>query len=326
MSEIWKLLPETLNFSNYKVSNLGNVKNIKTDKILNNKPRKSGYVNIKIVNDSGIRKSCKAHRLVAFAFIANPENKPHVDHINNIKHDNNLNNLRWATISENNLNKSFTNNGKGLKRKVDQYTLEKEYIRTWNSIIDPANGTGIHKSGIRQCCSGKYSKSKGFIWKYHEDIIDGEIWKSSNIHPGYKVSNMGRVEFESGRITYGTKELNDYRVVNICGNRYRVHRLIMMIFNPKDNMKNLFVNHIDEKPSNNKLDNLEWATNQENIVHSQGIPIIQLTKDGKYINEFPFIMDASNKTNLDPSAIVKVCKGKSNTCGGYVWKYKTDYI
>ena len=62
------------------------------------------------------------------------------------------------------------------------------------------------------------------------------------------------------------------------------------------------------------------------MVHSQGISVVQLTKDGLYVNEFPFIKDASAKTNLDTSSIVKACKGKYSTCGGYVWKYASDYL
>ena len=78
-------------FENYSVSNLGNVKNNKTNRILKQDNNK-GY---KLVKFNG--KNKRVHRLIAEAFIPNPDNKPCIDHINNIRNDNRIENLRWAT-------------------------------------------------------------------------------------------------------------------------------------------------------------------------------------------------------------------------------------
>jgi hypothetical protein len=98
------------NFENYSVSNLGNVKNNNTNKILkqrNNQGYKLVHLNSKYL---------RVHRLVAEAFIPNPENKPCVDHKNNIRDDNRIDNLRWATIKENSQNKSLSSiNTSGYK-------------------------------------------------------------------------------------------------------------------------------------------------------------------------------------------------------------------
>ena len=83
------------NFENYSVSNLGNVKNNNTNKIIK-QYNNQGYKQIHLNG-----KSLRVHRLVAEAFIPNPENKPCVDHKNNIRDDNRIDNLRWATIKEN---------------------------------------------------------------------------------------------------------------------------------------------------------------------------------------------------------------------------------
>ena len=99
------------NFENYSVSNFGNVKNNKTNKILKQYNHTKGYKKIEIL---GIKKFI--HRLVAEAFIPNPENKPYIDHINNIRDDNRIENLRWVSINENNQNKSMSiNNTSGFK-------------------------------------------------------------------------------------------------------------------------------------------------------------------------------------------------------------------
>ena len=84
-------------YPNYSVSNFGNVKKNQTGKIII--PRYSnGYSQVELWNDNG--KVFGVHRLVAIEFISNPENKPFVDHIDNDKANNNVNNLRWATIAE----------------------------------------------------------------------------------------------------------------------------------------------------------------------------------------------------------------------------------
>jgi len=106
MTEEYRDIPD---FPNYEVSNLGNVRNKKTNKIL--KPRefkkRSNYIcyGVQLYNDTrqlGYHK--KIHKLVAEAFIPNPENKPEIDHIDRNSSNNKVDNLRWATRSENCIN------------------------------------------------------------------------------------------------------------------------------------------------------------------------------------------------------------------------------
>lgn len=89
----------------YQVSNLGNVRSLsymRTGRIKNLALHinKHGYVYVALLKD-GKHKTCLVHRLVALAFIPNPDGKPCIDHINTIRNDNRVENLRWCTISEN---------------------------------------------------------------------------------------------------------------------------------------------------------------------------------------------------------------------------------
>lgn len=105
--EIWKNIE---NYEGYQVSNFGNIKSLSKkvkckngfrttkEKILKLKKSKHGYLSVQLKNKG---KFFSIHRLVAFAFIDNPENKPQVNHINGIKHDNRIDNLEWCNQSEN---------------------------------------------------------------------------------------------------------------------------------------------------------------------------------------------------------------------------------
>ena len=97
-------------FPNYAVNILGDVKNVTTERIL--KPYiTEGYLSVLLFTNKK-RKHYNIHRLLAIHFISNPENKPCVDHVNRVRTDNRIENLRWATYCENNQNKSIQKNNK----------------------------------------------------------------------------------------------------------------------------------------------------------------------------------------------------------------------
>ena len=94
------------NFTKYGVNKNGVVKNLKTNKIMKQSLDRYGYYQVYLRDEIKKRtKTLLAHRLVAIAWIENPENKENVDHINRIRNDNRVENLRWCTTKENNLNR-----------------------------------------------------------------------------------------------------------------------------------------------------------------------------------------------------------------------------
>ena len=112
MEEIFKKIN---GFDNYSVSNFGIVRNDKTGKIL--KPSNTnGYYKVSLKDNENKSKTKRVHRLIGEAFIPNPNNKPVIDHIDNNKLNNDIANLRWASIKENTYNsKLSTRNTSGVK-------------------------------------------------------------------------------------------------------------------------------------------------------------------------------------------------------------------
>lgn len=154
----------------------------KDEKLMSPAPHDKGYLKIKLLK-KGEAKSFFIHRIIAVAFIPNPENKPQVNHINGIKADNRIENLEWCTASDNlkhAYNTGLQPKDRNIKRISDspnaipvyQYDMSGNLIRQWGSLFE-AHLTGLYnKSGISECCSGKRSHHKNYKWTLRQTQID----------------------------------------------------------------------------------------------------------------------------------------------------------
>ena len=323
MEELWK----TITYSpNYEISNLGNIKNKKTNKRIT-------------INYERLRKDNKRarpglngkgyylHRIVAEHFIDNPDNLPEVNHIDGDFYNNRADNLEWISrlnnmrhASENNLIKRYT-------RKVIITNKETKEIKVFEKVTDCAKYLDCNSSKVSLTCNGKRVDQ---LWdmKYEKEErkieeSDDIIWKEYPECPKYLVSNTGEVKLKkTNRVMKGSK-VNGYRFVTLFIDKKSpklnrlIHRMVAQTFINNVNNKPV-VNHKDTDILNNHVDNLEWVTYKENMNTEETIKNLRkgknskkihqiLIETGEIVNTFDGGSDCQNRTGIDCRSVLSIC-------------------
>lgn len=172
-NEIWKNISEYEN--SYLISNYGRVKSLKRkvknktyeEKIMKLEKNKDGYLRVDLYRNNN-KKHKKVHRLLAREFLEGYNNNLCINHKDENKQNNLITNLELCSYSYNinygNRNKKVSDK---LSKKVNQYDLNGNFIKTWNSIISIKRELNINPSYIYKCCNNKIKNVNGFIFKYN---------------------------------------------------------------------------------------------------------------------------------------------------------------
>jgi hypothetical protein len=162
----------------YKVDQSGNVYLSRNGKKLKSGDNGIGYLQLSLTKD-GKRSNFLIHRLVAIAFIPNPNNLPIVNHLDGDKRNNNVSNLEWCTQKDNirhlrdvlgfdfhQINKDKIGALNWNSKKVNQYTLEGVFVASYGSTTEAMRETGIDCSTIQKVCSSQRYSAGKHLWKY----------------------------------------------------------------------------------------------------------------------------------------------------------------
>ena len=170
----------------YEVSNKGNVKSLRSGKLLKQSSNK-GYKHVSLTKEG--KSTCfGVHRIVAITFIPNPENLPEVNHKDET-HDNNcVENLEWCTKSYNRnygtykerMSKSVKEAGTHNKSvsAYDKKTLR--FVKSYDSISEAEKELGLSRGAIGQALSGRIKTSAGFVWKYNRHFTMADLENTSS--------------------------------------------------------------------------------------------------------------------------------------------------
>ena len=167
-----------------------------------------------------------------------------------------------------------------VKRKIVQLSQDDNIVRYWNSISEAGKSFNIMNytipaRNISACLNKKTKLSQGFKWEFADETIDSEVWEKHPVY-GLSCSNLGRVRFDTGGVTYGYKQKSGYRTIGVMhkGKKLskQVHRLILETFNPEEEILLLYttpnpqVDHINGIEDDNNLSNLQWLSPREHVV------------------------------------------------------------
>ena len=155
----------------YQISNYGNIKSFKNGigRILKPVRHKHGYMWVSLCDGKTI-KPFLVHRIVAETFIPNPNNLKTVNHKDENKENNNVDNLEWMSLYDNlHYGTRIERYAKARSKSVMQYTLDGKFVKEFSSMNEVKRTLGFNTGSISSCCRGKCKQVYGYIWKYKEN-------------------------------------------------------------------------------------------------------------------------------------------------------------
>lgn len=267
------------------------------------------------------------HRLVAEAFLPPCPSSSHtVDHINRDRLDNRAENLRWASKREQALNKDHSN----ARNKNGSRPIEINFGEEWvscPSIKEAMRRTGLG-GGVSRCLTGEVSDIRGVRFRYAaSDSVDradieGEVWSRVE---DIAVSNMGRVEHKTGHRLFPKPVSSGYCM---CRNR-SVHVLVAKAFIGPQPFPGATVDHKDRNRSNNRVDNLRWATRKQQAQNRMNKrprsnpnsrPVRRTARDGTS-KVFESLASACHEYGLNAANASLCANGHYKHSQGYVFEW-----
>jgi hypothetical protein len=263
-----------------------------------------------------------------------------VDHIDNNPSNNRLENLRWASRSEQVKHSYATNetrasNAPRTSKPVEGRELGAEEWVPYASSMEAARELGLHPGGISNCCTGRHKQTGGYEFRYGEAneaaVLPGEKWKP---YESAWVSSFGRFKSSTGVVSTPKARKSGYVQVCCNGKSHQLHVLMAIAFGLEKRDDQTTVDHIDNNPSNNRLENLRWASRSEQVKHSYATnknrasnapkrskPVEARVLGAEEWVPYASSHEAARELGLSQGGISACCRGKRKHTGGYEFRY-----
>ena len=302
MEEIWK---DIEGYDNYQISSLGNVRKITKNGFTHIKcsPRgsqktsktKEKYMGVTL-SKNGTRKGFSIHRLVAEAFIPNPNNYPLINHINGIKDDNCVCNLEWCTIKQNIQHAYDVLNMRNHYGSIKQYTKEGEFIKEYDSVREASRELGIHFGNIVKCANKQRNVAGGYVWRFNSDDTSSNVYENKRDKRVVMLDKNGTRIMTFDSITEASLYLNK--------NQHTIASCCQGITNTAGGYMWRFLEQYDEN---------EFALFKQKH-------IIQKTIHNVIVKEYNSIDELIESTNYGIMKIKKMIEGEQCTAYGFLWE------
>lgn len=335
--------------NNYFISNFGKIISKTTNKEIK-QHGSCGYIKVHLHSEK-VNKIFTVHYLVYVTFHNKDTSDKVIDHIDGNKHNNNSENLRLVTQSDN-IKNAYKNNTKMYKQKNIKAFKDDVFVKEFSSTKDAKDFIN-HKntSGINNVLNGKIKTAGGYTWKYTDEevaenkkqkyikisdqyksieIIEGEDYSKYSINKNGIIvnTNSNNRKIKDFLQPDGYKRVYLYDEKNIKKG-FLLHRLIAKFFLPDGNIyysnNDYVVNHINKDKSNNSIENLEWTTIKNNVIHGCGKKIAKIDKITNLpIKIYDTITDAYKELDKPWNSLIsKVCNDGygRKTIYGFKWKY-----
>lgn len=298
-------------YSNYYISNTGEIYSLHRKRYLKQSVSTGGYKLVILAGDSGKRKAMSVHRLVMKAY-GNPDpDRPHVNHIDGCKVNNFIGNLEWCTISENILHAHVTGLN-GNKIPVRQYSLSGKLLGTYCNIKEAIKETDVPRSAISNMLIGKTKTGYGFIWTRTAEPYVHKVTRGIELAATAKIP-VRQYDLDG-------KLLGTYDSIGIAAKAIGISgETIGSVVRGLTKTGGGFV----------------WTRTDEPYVHTisqekklaaitKRIPVRQYSPTGELLGTYNTMKSASDETGVSEDTIGRVIKGKSKIGGGFIWTRTTE--
>jgi hypothetical protein len=304
----------------YKISNLRGIWSEKSKRFIGSDALIGGYRQVRL-STAGQAVTMKVHTVVKISFHGPTPQGYVIDHIDRDPLNNRLDNLRFATRSENALNVDARKSSVGFS--VLQQPINGGSLHRWDSVLAVATSLQVNAETVKNWCRAYPKPARGFVWEYDKRDMVGEEWREITVNKvKVGVSSIGRVKQWLGMPSYGHVNRNGYATASIGERTYQIHRLVCEAFHGPSPNPDMVVNHKDECKTSNRADNLEWVTVQENNAYSRARAVRQLTLMGDHFRDYPSAREAADDTRISYTQILQCCNGSTKTAGGYQWQFQ----